>query len=65
MLDSGLELCDLVKALNITGDAALETVRAGLEQAITGVSLEDLRKNTMIRNDVRKDVDAILKNISW
>lgn len=65
LLDSGLELCDLVKSLNITQDVDLERTRKALEQAITGVSVDDLRKNAAVRNDVKKDVDSILKSMSW
>lgn len=65
LLDTGLELCDLVKGLNVVGDPDLENARKALEQALTGVGVEELRKDVQIRNDVKKDVDAILKNMSW
>lgn len=65
LLETGFELCDLVKSLNIVQDPELEMARKKLEKAIAGVSVDDLRKNTSVRNDVKKDVDAILKNITW
>lgn len=65
LLDTGLELCDLVKGLNVVGDVDLEAARKKLEQALTGVGVEELRKDVQIRTDVKKDVDAILKNMSW
>ena len=65
LLDSGLELCDLVKGLNVVGDPDLEKARKQLELALVGVDVGELRKNAAVRTDVKKDVDAILKNMSW
>ena len=65
LLDTGLELCDLVKGLNIVGDYSLEQARASLERALSGVSVDDLRKNVAVRRDVKKEVDTILSSMTW
>lgn len=65
LLTTGFELCDLVKGLNIIQDPALEAARHRLEKALSGVTVDELRKNAAVRTDVRKDVDAILKNMTW
>ena len=65
LVDGALELCDMAKALNITGDLGLEQARSGLEQLLVGVTPEDLRKNAAVRDDVKKNVDAILDKFSF
>lgn len=65
LVDGALELCDLTKSLNVTNDAALEEARKQLEQLLVGVSPADLRKNEAIRQDVKKNVDAILNKFNF
>ena len=65
LVDGALELCDLTKALNVVGVPALETARRDLEQALLGVTPNELRKNEHIRQDTKKAVDAILNKFSF
>lgn len=65
LVDGALELCDLTKALNVVGDVGLETARRDLEQALLGVTPNELRKNEHIRQDTKKAVDAILNKFSF
>lgn len=65
LVDGALELCDITKALNMTGDSALEHARIELEQLLVGVTPNDLRKNEAIRQDVKKNVDAILDKFNF
>lgn len=65
LLETGFELCDLVKGLNVVSDVDLEKARRNLELALSGVSTDDLRKNAAVRKDVKKDVDTILRNMTW
>jgi len=65
LVDGALELCDLTKALNIVNDPALETARRDLEQVLVGVTPTELRKNEAVRQDVKKNVDAILNKFSF
>lgn len=65
LVDGALELCDLTKGLNIVGDADLESARSQLEQLLCGVTPTELRKNHAVRQDVKKNVDAILDKFSW
>ena len=65
LVDGALELCDLTKSLNVTNDMALEGARSQLEQLLVGVSPTDLRKNEAIRQDVKKNVDAILDKFNF
>lgn len=65
LVDGALELCDLTKALNLTGDKELEGARSTLEQLLSGVEPAELRKNHAVREDVKKNVDAILDKFSF
>jgi hypothetical protein len=65
LVEGALELCDLTKALNIVNDTALETARRDLEQVLVGVTPTELRKNEAVRQDVKKNVDAILSKFSF
>jgi hypothetical protein len=65
LVDGALELCDLTKALNVTGDTSLEEARRQLEQLLVGVTPTELRKNEAVRQDVKKNVDAILDKFSF
>jgi len=65
LVDGALELCDLAKSLNITNDPSIEGARSELEQLLCGVTPTELRKNDAVREDVKKNVDAILDKFNW
>jgi len=65
LVDGALELCDLTKALNVVNDVTLESARKELEQALLGVTPQELRKNEYVRQDTKKAVDAILNKFSF
>lgn len=65
LVDTGLELCDVVKSLNIVNDPDLEAARRSLEQALLGVDVKELRTNMSVRTDVKSQVDDILSKFSW
>lgn len=65
LVGNALELVDMLKALNITGDQQLETARRDLSVAIMGVEAKELRKNPDIRKDVKSQVDSILSKFSF
>ena len=65
LVDGALELCDLTKALNVVGDTTLEAARKELEQALLGVTPQELRKNEYVRQDTKKAVDSILSKFNF
>jgi hypothetical protein len=65
LVEGALELCDMTKALNVTGDTDLESTRSQLEQLLCNVTPTELRKNAAVRDDVKKNVDAILDKFSF
>ncbi len=65
LVEGALELCDMTKALNVTGDTDLESTRSQLEQLLCNVTPTELRKNAAVRDDVKKNVDAILDKFNF
>lgn len=65
LVDGALELCDIVKSLNVVGDASLEAARRELEMALVGITPDELRKNDAVREDTKKAVDSILDRFSF
>ena len=51
--------------LNITRDPQLEEARRGLERAISGVDISDIKDDGAVREDVKSKLDAILKKYEW
>jgi hypothetical protein len=65
LVTGALELCDMVKHLNIINDHTLDQARVGLMQALQGVDAKELRTNEAVRDDVRKNVDALLDKFNF
>ena len=58
-------MCSMLTHLNVTRDPALEAARRGLERAIAGVEIEDIKESVSTREDVKGKLDAILKSYEW
>lgn len=65
LVTGGLELCDLLKDLNLTQDQDLENARSRLEKTLLGVEPDELRKNMDTRQHVASEVKTILDKFSW
>lgn len=65
LVTNAIEVCDLLKYLNVANDPALEQARKFTERALIGVTPDELRKNPAVREDVRAKVDDILGKFSW
>lgn len=65
LVNNAVELCGLLKDLNVTGDSNLEDARTKLEDAINGISAADLRSNPDIKKDVKSRIDSVLSAYSW
>ena len=59
MVDNAVELCDMLKRLNVTNDPKLEKARAKLESALLGVDADELRAEGA-RDEVKHSVDTII-----
>jgi hypothetical protein len=65
LVSNAVGLCELLTALNVTKDPALEKARRMLEQAISGYDAEDLRKIPDARKELKTSVDTILGKFDW
>lgn len=65
LVSGALELCDIVKSLNVVGDTNLEDTRRSLANLLSGVEPDDLRKNMEVRTDVRVQVDQLLDKFAF
>lgn len=61
LVGNAVDLCSLLTKLNVTNDPKLEQARHKLEQAIAGVTPDTLRDDDYKREQVKSEVDAILK----
>jgi len=59
LVENAVDLCDLLKRLNITNDQKLEKARASLESALLGVDATELRKDGA-REEMAIKLDNIL-----
>jgi hypothetical protein len=59
------EMCSLLSSLNITDDPRLEQARKELEQAMLGITAQDLRDSVLVRNDVHARVTDIINKFSF
>lgn len=59
LVTNAVELCDLLKKLNVTNDPDLEKARASLESALLGIDADELRR-AGARDEVKLKVDTVL-----
>ena len=65
LVSNAIEVCDMLRYLNVTKDPELEQARKLTEQALLGITAQDLRKEETVREDVKKRVDNILDKFDW
>jgi len=63
LVDNALELVELMKACNVTGDSQMAALSDKLSDALIGVSPEALREDNDYRADKKKDIDALIKQL--
>ena len=59
LVSNAVELCDMLKKLNVTNDPKLDKARATLESALLGVDADELRREGA-RDEVKHKVDTVL-----
>mgnify|MGYP003343167264 CR=1 FL=1 len=64
-LDGALELCEMLKSMNIAGDAELERVRKDLFMTLNGVDLKELKRDDIVRADVKTELDALISKLNF
>ena len=65
LVENAVELTNLLKHFNLTGDTNMELARTELQDAIKNRTADDLRDNHIARMAVKDKVDAILGKFSF
>ena len=77
LIETGLDLCDMLQRLNLVGDPTIETARAKLEICLSNITTRTKRNGTEIsvaetlrddmqqRSAVKAQVDEILNKFTW
>jgi hypothetical protein len=65
MVTGALDLCDLLRSLNITNDPALTQASRKVEDLLSGVTPKELRDEHSTRVQTKQRVDAILDAFDW
>lgn len=63
LVENAMELVDLMKKCNITGDSQMSAMADKLSDALLGVSPEGLREDPIFRDQKKKDIDALIKQL--
>jgi hypothetical protein len=61
LMDSAVEIVDLLDACNLTGDPAMRKMANDLRASIKGIGADALRKDAALRRATKRDVDAMIK----
>jgi hypothetical protein len=65
LIEGGLELCEALKALNVTNDMTIEAARVELEKLLRSVDTDDLRKQVDARTEIRTQVADIVDRFNF
>lgn len=65
LLSNGIAICDLAKSFDDAGDPEIKRLRADMAALLTGVTIDELRKNDDLRMDTKTEVDALLNKLAW
>ena len=59
-IESAIELCDALEGFNLTRDPELVALRKEMKECLGGYTLDDLRKDDVVRGYAREEVNALL-----
>ena len=65
MLDTGIELCGMLRDFNITNDPALEEARKMLESALVRVDIDSLKESTEMQSVTRTAMKSIMDKFNF
>jgi hypothetical protein len=65
LIDNAVELCQVLKHLNITQDPQLEQMRYDLEQSIKHIDAQSLRESDELRRATKNKVDSLLNKFAF
>jgi hypothetical protein len=65
LVENAVQLCGLLKHLNITNDTKMEYMRSKLEGQLRGISAQDLREDEGLRLETKRTVDEMLGKFAF
>lgn len=65
MLNTGVELCGMLRDMNITNDPALEEARKMLEEALVRVDIDSLKESTEMQSATRSAMKSIMDKFAF
>ena len=63
LVDNVIDIVDLLRDFNVTGDTQMEAMRQRLEDAMRGVTPDALREDESFRAETKRNIDDILKSL--
>ena len=64
-LDGALELCEMLRSMNLTNDPELDQVRKNLQMTLQGVDLKELKKDKQVRLSVKSEIDDLISKFNF
>ena len=61
LVDNVIDMVDILRDFNVTGDSQMEGMRLRLEQALRGVTPDGLREDAHLRAETKRSVDEMIK----
>lgn len=65
LVTNAVDLVGLLDKMNITNDPKLEEARKQLELTMLGADIEYIKESSMVRENLKNKVDAILQKFEW
>lgn len=65
LIDNAIEVCDLLKTFNITGDLRMDEMRKQLAATLGGIDAQSLRESDSLRQSTKQKVDALLDKFAF
>jgi len=63
LVDNVIDIIDLLRDFNVTGDTHMEAMRHKLEEAMRGVTPDALREDQSFRAETKRTIDSIIKSL--
>ena len=64
-LDGALELCGMLKTMNLTNDPQMEQMRKDLQMTLQGVDLKELKQDDGARLAVKQELDELIAKFTF
>lgn len=65
VLTNTLELCEILKVMNVTNDPLLDQTRRELEDSLMGVDIDEVKESDGLRKEVKRKMDNLAERLGW